>query len=625
MVKRFNELERELYKLLVKDDAFGLAVPERGIKTNQSLRQYAFRKDSQKIPLFQKWLDDMSQKNILQYTRSGRIGEGQAPWTDIYITSSYKKGIERGIKEIKAGIKGIDDRNLRKQYSQSFSQVIPFDNDMNASINSMFFSPTHADAVGLIYTRAFTDLKGVTSQMSSRMSSILAQGLAEGRGPRDVARQMSREIGIAKSRARTIARTEVIRAHHEANINVYEQAGIEDVKIQAEWLATMDDRVCPKCASMNGKKFSLNEIRGMIPAHPNCLIDGQVNVFTRKGWKKIRDIGVGEFVMTHKGRFRKVTAVHNNKAERGTDCVRFGTKRWYGNWTNLSVTANHPILVGDRWISAGEVKIGDWIYLLASTCKGCGASVPWDREWCSRKCSSKATATEQWKNEDLRASVSRKNRESMIEQYRSGKRIGKDIIRHAHAKVAENILAGTHSLQKPEVHRKANQVLASLHNGGTWLEKRLGWALEQVGLKPIKGYAVDVGGRYRFPDFAFPEIHLAVEADGKAWHNKEKDSQRDALLKSVGWDTLRFSEERIDADLMGCAEEVLRLVLNHSGKYYFKRVRVSKLKKWKLQKARRTYNLTVEEDESYLAWGWIVHNCRCVALPVIDSKMDAMI
>ncbi len=270
MIRRFDELDNEIYKLIVKDDAFGLDISNRELKFHSPSRQYAFRRSDEKVLLFKKWLKEMSKKGILEYTKSGKISDGQSFWADIYISSAYKKGIQRGIAEIKKGIKDISDPKLKKKYYESFKQKIPFSDDINASINAMFFSPTHSDSVALIYTRVFTDLEGITEQMSSKMSSILAQFLVEGKSPRDAARELSRQLEIFKNRARTIARTEMIRAHHEANINVYEQAGIEEVKIQAEWVATKDDRVCLKCSSLDGRIFSLEEIRPMIPVHPNC-------------------------------------------------------------------------------------------------------------------------------------------------------------------------------------------------------------------------------------------------------------------------------------------------------------------------------------------------------------------
>lgn len=269
--KRFSALWKSIYQFVVEEDAFGMSTKKNSpFKINKITGKYAFQKDSKKIILFQKWLEEMSKKNILQYTSANSVGGASGFWTDFYITSAYKKGIERGISEIKNGIKSTPDKKKKFKHETQFKKTFPLSTDLDASISASFFSPVHSDAVSLIYIRTFTELKGITDQMSVKMSSILAQGLAEGRSPFSVAKELKKELDISKNRANTIARTEVIRAHHEATINVYEQYGVDGVKIQAEWQATNDDRVCLKCSTYDGRKYSLDDVRGMIPVHPNC-------------------------------------------------------------------------------------------------------------------------------------------------------------------------------------------------------------------------------------------------------------------------------------------------------------------------------------------------------------------
>lgn len=48
-------------------------------------------------------------------------------------------------------------------------------------------------------------------------------------------------------------------------------------------------------------------------------------------------------------------------------------------------------------------------------------------------------------------------------------------------------------------------------------------------------------GRF-FVDFANPKAKVAIECDGKAWHeDKAKDAARDAVLESMGWIVYRIS------------------------------------------------------------------------------------
>lgn len=45
----------------------------------------------------------------------------------------------------------------------------------------------------------------------------------------------------------------------------------------------------------------------------------------------------------------------------------------------------------------------------------------------------------------------------------------------------------------------------------------------------------------RFVDFGDPVRHLAIECDGAAYHDEERDEQRDDELRAIGWNTIRVS------------------------------------------------------------------------------------
>jgi SPP1 gp7 family putative phage head morphogenesis protein len=170
-------------------------------------------------------------------------------WSNVYIDTAYQRAIRQAGANLKRGGAKVED----------------------SWVSGAFNRPIHADRIGLIYTRTFEELADVTEVMARQISQGLALGMAEGRNPLDIARSVRdrvEKVGI--TRARLIARTEVISAHAEATLNSYEEAGVEGVEVESEWTTAGDDRVCPECEAMEGKLFSIEEARGMIPAHPNC-------------------------------------------------------------------------------------------------------------------------------------------------------------------------------------------------------------------------------------------------------------------------------------------------------------------------------------------------------------------
>jgi very-short-patch-repair endonuclease len=71
---------------------------------------------------------------------------------------------------------------------------------------------------------------------------------------------------------------------------------------------------------------------------------------------------------------------------------------------------------------------------------------------------------------------------------------------------------------------------------------------------------ITVGGEVFLLDAAYDEVKLAVEMDGAAWHGsrqqRERDIRRDALLATVGWQTLRFGFRRMTTAPDACRRDI---------------------------------------------------------------------
>jgi very-short-patch-repair endonuclease len=71
---------------------------------------------------------------------------------------------------------------------------------------------------------------------------------------------------------------------------------------------------------------------------------------------------------------------------------------------------------------------------------------------------------------------------------------------------------------------------------------------------------IAVGGEVFLLDAASEEVQLAVEMDGAAWHGSrtqhEDDIRRDALLATVGWQTLRFGYRRLTSAPDACRRDI---------------------------------------------------------------------
>lgn len=269
MYKRFRRLKGVVRATIAENDAFGLGSGDRTRRGDaferdvddvrfdfqaRPTRGYDFPTSGEKVDAF---LDDLAEweddeiLSVIRRDRRGRVVE-RDDWQNIYIRRSYGKGVE------------FADARLREQ------GVPPA---QAASMAEVFQVPIHADAVGMLYTRNFRELQGITDAMDQEISRVLARGFAEGWNPRKMASEVNDRVEkVGLTRARTLARTEVIHAHSEATLNRYESQLGADAEVvgKAELVTAGDSRVCEICAGIEGHVVTVRGARGMIPVHPNC-------------------------------------------------------------------------------------------------------------------------------------------------------------------------------------------------------------------------------------------------------------------------------------------------------------------------------------------------------------------
>ncbi len=261
MTRRFKKVSKAIQELVVDDDAFGLVKgnlitfenSESLIKNQQVPNQaWRFQSNPQKVGSYRRWLKSQINTEILVFE-----GAFAKPWTAPYIESAYRKGVLRAFTDT---------------HAEELAESVDFFEGSKAQfLQQAFSAPVPQTKIELLYQRAFTELEGVTAAMDQQMSRILSTGLVRGDGPRKIARALRDNVSkMTKTRAIVIARTEIVRAHAEGQLDGFEILGIEKVGVQVEWLTAGDDRVCQQCEELEGAIFTIEEARDLIPRHPNC-------------------------------------------------------------------------------------------------------------------------------------------------------------------------------------------------------------------------------------------------------------------------------------------------------------------------------------------------------------------
>jgi len=273
---RFRELRGQIRDAVIEKDVLGLSdnSSQVNIQVNADShlrpRAFDFPRNRDKVSAFMEWLNRQVDRGILEVRDRRRIGAAiDQTWQNVFIEDTYKRGVIRANHELR---------------QRAFPDVTSLED--RGGIAAVMGQPFHADRLGVLFTRTYNELKGITDAMAQQISRVLTQGLADGDGPRLLGRKLNAvikggggDLGItdalgryipAERRAQILARTETIRAHHQGMMQEYRNWGVEGVNVQAELRTAGDGRVCEQCASLEGQVFTLAEAQNLIPVHPMC-------------------------------------------------------------------------------------------------------------------------------------------------------------------------------------------------------------------------------------------------------------------------------------------------------------------------------------------------------------------
>lgn len=219
--------------------------------SSPTTNRFQFISSPQKVEEFQRWLR--------QQFRSVLLGKSDEELWAEFARQGYARGAGRA----------FDDVNRIRRWSPGAGDF--YEGSRRQFLQSAFGRPESVDKLKLLAGRSFTDLVNVTEDMATRMSRTLMDGLSRGANPRELVDDLVDDLDVSEARAETIARTEIIRAHAEGQLDALTQMGVEEVGVAVEWSTAGDLRVCPQCRPLEGVVLTVEEAHGLIPAHPNAV------------------------------------------------------------------------------------------------------------------------------------------------------------------------------------------------------------------------------------------------------------------------------------------------------------------------------------------------------------------
>lgn len=206
---------------------------------------------------FQDWFNDRVHELFLDSKAPRAIQklreEGDLPdWVNKRVKDAYRKGGNRGESELKKiGIDlGIPVSVLLLSRSAGQDTFKHMQKNIGHDMHQMFTT--------------------VTTQVKRNASNAVQAGQDKD-GIIDSINDRIEKKGETPSR--TLAHTQVVKAHNEGLAVAYKHTGVTDVQAidEAIWVTAGDSRVCPLCRELADRgPMDIDHVRSLLPRHPNC-------------------------------------------------------------------------------------------------------------------------------------------------------------------------------------------------------------------------------------------------------------------------------------------------------------------------------------------------------------------
>jgi len=194
----------------------------------------------------------------------------------VKLFESQRKRVIAALKEefgkaVGGSIDWTKEKNLFIKVSAPFFTSIVESRGKRAAalVGSTFEMTTEVRKFIKDKTILFADQVNETTR--KKLKKTLSEGVAEGEGIDEITTRVNKVFDTrTKYESERIARTEVLGSSNGAELEAYRQSEVVEKK---EWSATMDDRVRPEHAAINGEIVDLNKSFSnglMFPSEPNC-------------------------------------------------------------------------------------------------------------------------------------------------------------------------------------------------------------------------------------------------------------------------------------------------------------------------------------------------------------------
>ncbi|EJO9495211.1 minor capsid protein, partial [Cronobacter sakazakii] len=124
----------------------------------------------------------------------------------------------------------------------------------------------------LVRAREFEEMKGLSNQIKADLSRVLTDGIGRGLNPREVARNITAQTDIERSRANRIARTEITTALRRARWDEHDQARNDlGLNVMLLHMSALSPTTRRTHALRHGHLYTSDEVREWYSINGNAI------------------------------------------------------------------------------------------------------------------------------------------------------------------------------------------------------------------------------------------------------------------------------------------------------------------------------------------------------------------
>lgn len=204
---------------------------------------------------------------IQQLLNEQLLGNPQGVLSNQWFFQSYlSKAFNDGVRDSIQSAKNLSDPNI---VGDDISQMI-------RNIDEDAFNPLMINRLGLIYSRAFNEMKGLTESSRVDLAETLTRGMSDGLGISEISRNIRGRVNVSFSRAQRIARTEILNAYRtgsreqnkDINENIYSDS---DWKMDLLWWSALTSTTRTTHAAKHGLVYTSQEVEEFYSKDGNAI------------------------------------------------------------------------------------------------------------------------------------------------------------------------------------------------------------------------------------------------------------------------------------------------------------------------------------------------------------------